>query len=50
MQENLIMEAMYILRMLIERYRMKRRNIFTVFIDLVKAYNKIPREITSHIL
>ena len=35
------MEAIYLLRRVIEKYREKKRNIHMVFIDLKKAYDRV---------
>ena len=36
--------AMFALRMLIEMYRKGQRELHCVFVDLEKAYNRVPRE------
>ena len=37
-------DAMFALRMLMKKYRKGKRELHCVFVDLEKAYNRVPRE------
>jgi hypothetical protein len=39
------MELIFLIRQLMERYREQKKDMHMIFIDLEKAYNKVPRNI-----
>jgi len=38
-------EAIHLFRQLIEQFRVRRRNLHMIFINLEKSYDKVPREL-----
>jgi Reverse transcriptase (RNA-dependent DNA polymerase) len=43
--ERFIMEVIFLIRQLMERHRKLKKNLHMIFINLEKAYDKIPRNI-----
>ena len=39
-------DAIFILRQMQEKHRDKKRNLYLAFIDLEKAFDRVPREVT----
>ena len=44
MPEKGTTDAMFALRMLMEKYREGQKQLYCVFVDLEKAYGRVPRE------
>ena len=44
------MEAIFSLRQLMKKYRAKRKNLHMVFINLEKAYYRLPRDLIWRVL
>jgi len=40
-------DAIFIVRQLQEKYREKKKNLYFAFIDLEKAFDRVPREVVS---
>ena len=40
-----ISEAIHLLRRLIERFKVSKRDLYMIFIDLEKVYNRVPKDV-----
>ena len=45
MQGRRIVDAVFIFRQMLEKLEMAKRKLYTVFVDVKKAFNRVPRKL-----
>jgi hypothetical protein len=45
MPERLTIDAIFLIRQLMKRYREQKKGMHMIYIDLEKAYHKVPRNV-----